>query len=915
MTTRAQAQTQRAPIGREEELAAIGSFLSEAGSRRALLLEGTPGVGKTTLWQAAVDAARSGGFRVLVARPSSAEASLSFAALTDLLEEVDTAELPGLPGPQRHALDVALLRAPARRPVEARAVATALLTALRELASREHVAVAIDDVQWLDRPSADALAFASRRLAGAEVVFLVAQRAGATTPLAAALSRSGLERLTIAPLSLGAIQLLLLTRLGLSLPRRVLRQIYASSQGNPLFAIELGRAVSEHALPAIGEALPVPDAVEDLLGVRIGALDPPLRRLLLGLALAGELRVDEVAALAGDVLEAAVAGDVAVVEADRVRPFHPLLAETALARAPAEERRSVHAGLAAVLPDEALRLRHLALAAAAPDDGLAWRLAEAAVAAAARGGAEEAVLLADQALRLTPPGSPERPSRVVWLGHYLAVVGERERVTELLSREIDDLPAGALRAHAWLMMPGGVVHDNDEVRRYLERALEESRDSPPLRAAVLGNLTTNAVTIRVERLAEAGAWAEEGLEILAGADPEIERSLLYALACARAMAGLPTEKLVERFAALPPGPFYLLATPARLHGCRLMWRGEIESARAVFQELLSLAEERGESGSYAAVRCHLCELELRRGDWQAVRRLLGEWTDPVEREIIPWPAYERCQALLAGGLGHADEARRWSEETVRLARATGVRFEELGGLHAQGLAALLAHDARAAAEALGGVWDHLEREGVEEPGVFPVAPDLVEALVELGEADGAHAVTERLASLARAQDHPWRRASADRCSAVLALAAGDHDAAARLAAAAAERYAELDLEFDRARTLLALGRGQRRLKKWGASRRSLDAAVFAFDELGATGWAERCRSELGRVGGRAGAATGELTPAELRVVQLAAEGMANKEIAAALFISVNTVEVHLKRAYAKLGVRSRAQLAGRLRRP
>jgi DNA-binding NarL/FixJ family response regulator len=130
---------------------------------------------------------------------------------------------------------------------------------------------------------------------------------------------------------------------------------------------------------------------------------------------------------------------------------------------------------------------------------------------------------------------------------------------------------------------------------------------------------------------------------------------------------------------------------------------------------------------------------------------------------------------------------------------------------------------------------------------------------------------------------------------------------------AAAAYQALDLGFDRARSLLALGRVQRRHRKWGAARRSLEQAAAAFDEIGSIGWSESSRSELGRVGARRPRPAGELTPSEQRVAELAAEGLANKEIAQALFVSVRTVEEHLSHTYAKLGVHSRAQLARHLK--
>jgi DNA-binding CsgD family transcriptional regulator len=225
---------------------------------------------------------------------------------------------------------------------------------------------------------------------------------------------------------------------------------------------------------------------------------------------------------------------------------------------------------------------------------------------------------------------------------------------------------------------------------------------------------------------------------------------------------------------------------------------------------------------------------------------------------------------------------------------------------------LLVHEVDRAAERLHEVWEHTVREGVRDPGVFPVAPELVEALVERGELERARAVTGRLEQLAEQQDHPWGRVTARRCASQTALALVYDEAAATGLEHAAEAYARLGLRFDAARSLIALGREQRRSRKWGAARATLQRAEAAFDELGSPGWAEQARSELERVGARRPSPAGELTPTERRVAELAAQGLANKEIARALVVSISTVEFHLSNTYAKLGVRSRTQLAARL---
>ena len=265
-------------IGREAELAEVGAFLS-AGSPTALVLVGGPGIGKTSLWEAGVDGARDRGLRVLAARPTDAEAQHSFATLIDLLDGVASTELGGLPAPQLHALEVALLRAaPTGPPPEGPAISVGFLGALRALAARQPVLVAIDDVQWLDRPSADALAYAARRLDGVAVRFLLAARPEGQPALEAALGPTGLARLEVEPLSMGALRRVLAERLGLDLPRKLVRRIADTTLGNPLFALEVGRTLAEGGPLDAGDDLPLPDSVEELLGTRVARLPPQVQQ-------------------------------------------------------------------------------------------------------------------------------------------------------------------------------------------------------------------------------------------------------------------------------------------------------------------------------------------------------------------------------------------------------------------------------------------------------------------------------------------------------------------------------------------------------------------------------------------------------------------------------------------------------------
>jgi DNA-binding CsgD family transcriptional regulator len=902
-------------VGRDEELAAVGEFLDAEGDRRALVLAGGPGIGKTTLWEAGIGTAQARGLRALVARPSGAEARLSYAALIDLCSDVDASALDALPAPQRSALEVALLRTePGAAPPEPRAIALGLLNLLRALARDGPVLVAIDDVPWIDGPSVEALVFAARRLAAEPVTFLLAKRPGRPMSLERALEP---QRVEVGPLSLGATRRLLAERLGLSLPRPLMRHIVESTVGNPLFALEVGRTLVERGLPLPGEDVPVPDAVEDLLSMRVAQLTGPSRRVLLAVALSGDLHFDELAAIE-DVaaLEDALDRGLVRLDRDRVRASHPLLAAAATQRSGRRERRDLHRALACVVEDEELRALHLARATERPDDEVAAAVAEAARESSACGCRQDAVRLAEHALRLTPEASPERPERLLALGKYLERAGEPQRLTELIEPEVPGLPTAAQRARAWLMLSEGARPKTiEDLERHLDYALAECQNEPvepSLRAYVLAKKASLTAASNVARIDEAEEWALAAVSAAVG-DRDVERLALYALGWARALSGRAIDDLVARSGAAADASSFIAASPERIAGQRHVWRGEIEEARAILQPLLALADERGEPASYALVRLHMCELELRAGAFGAARRRLDEWAQSAEGDLLIRPMYQRCRALLAAGVGDATEAERWATDAIARARATGSRWDWLEGMRARGIAALLVREPQRAAETLSAVWEHTLRERVDEPGVYPVAPELVEALADAGALDAALDVSVRLRGVAERLEHPWALATAQRCHALVQLAGPSYDAdSADALADAAATYERLGLRFDHARSLLSLGRAQRRLKQWGGAREALVAAAAAFDVLGSTGWADRARSELERVGGRRPRSSGELTPTERQIVALAAGGLANKEIAQALDLAVHTVEVHLSRAYARLGVRSRTQLAARL---
>lgn len=903
-------------VGRESELAVLGDFLEGVSSGRSLVLSGGPGIGKTTLWEAAIHDAGERGLRVLSARASGAETQLPFAALIDLCDGVETASLAGLPPPQRFALEVALVRAvPSGAAPGPHAIALGFLNLLRALSLDAPLLVAVDDIQWLDPPSAEMLAFVARRFDGEPLGFLLSRRAGDPSTFERALERGPLDRLEVGPLSFGATRRVLAERLGLSVSRQLLRRVVDITLGNPLFVLELGRALLERGLPEAGEDIPMPGGIEEMLGTRVASLEAPLRRLLVAVALSADLHTAELEAVeSADALDTAIEKGLLVVAGDRVRASHPLLAAAAKSGSLPRERRALHLALAAAVSDTELRAEHLALAAVDANDELATTVTLAAAAAAARGAREQAVTLAEHALRLTPMDAQARPERVLTLAGYLETAGEMHRMTDFLTAELDSLPAGSTRGRAWLMLGEGVgPRSMEDLARYRENALAECDDDPGLLATVLAKKAANAAGSTVSQLVQAEAWAREGLESARAAGPDTERLALYGLAWALAMTGRSVDEQCEAYIAAADTPSYGAASPERVAAQRMVWRGETTRARSALTALLTLADERGERESYALVRLHMCELHLRTGEFGAAALLLDEWAESSDRELMFRPKYERCRALLAAGISTPAEAERWARQAITRADETGCRWDGLEGLRAVALAALLDHDPAAAVKALREVWQHTEAEGVSEPGVFPVAPELVEALAEVGELDEARDVIVALRELAEDQAHPWALASVERCEALVALAGDRYDpqAAAGLGNAVSG-YEELGLRFEAARSQLALGRAARRFKQWGLARSSLEGAAATFEEIGAPAWAEQAHSELTRVGARRPRPAGELTATELRTAQLAATGLSNKEISRELFVTVHTVELHLSRAYAKLGIRSRGRLAQHL---
>jgi DNA-binding CsgD family transcriptional regulator len=919
-------------IGRHDELSLLVRFLgSLVAGPRALLLEGEAGIGKTALWQAGLTRSRAVGQRTLVCRPAGSEVRLSFAALGDLLAEVLQEALPALPLPQRRALQVALLLAgPEAEPPDQRAIGLALLNVLRTLSTAGPLLVAIDDAQWLDEPSAAVLAFALRRLGAEPIGVLATARLTGDQPPAVAFEPwLPAERLRLGPLNLAAVHELLRTRLGLSPSRPTLVRLHQAAGGNPLFALELGRALLEQGRePALDEPLPVPAGLRALVRERLARLPAPARQSLLAVAVLSRPTVGLAAAAAGqgertlaDLAQAARA-DVVACEGDRIRFTHPLLASTLYAEAPLGQRRRLHRRLAELVTDNEERARHLALAAAGPDLGIATALEEAAASAHLRGAPDAAAALCEQACALTPEERPgERRRRTMEAASYHLLAGNTSRARVLLEEAVSAVAPGRERAR--LLQRLGQVHYHEDswatAEELLTQALAEAGDNPLRRCEIQQGLAF-ARHVRGDIPAAAG-HARAAVELAERtADPRLLSESLVLVSLYEFFLGHGIRRdLMNRAAALeqwaaavPPARPAPLLSRGMVWASMLRWADQFQAARAGYEELHRRMLERGDEGSLAFLLSNMSELECWAGNWDLAAGYAaeGERLATLTGQGTMVSANLYAKALVEAHRGLVDSARAAAEEALAHAKASSNATVALMSLSALGFLELSLGEPAAAHACLGPITEGLTAVGLGEPGVLRFVPDQIQALVELGELEQARELVDALEERGRALDRPWALATGARSRALLLAAQGGLEEAHAALDQALAAHQRLPQPFERGRTLLALGTVQRRQGAKRAARETLEQALVLFERLGARLWAERTRGELRRIGGRA-ASSGQLSETEERIVALVCAGQTNQQVARALSLSAKTVAWNLSKVYRKLGVRSRTELAAR----
>ena len=918
-------------LEREVELAFLSEFIrSLRGGGGGLLIEGEAGIGKTKLWNAGVMQASGFEVDVISCRAAGSEVRLSFTCLGDLLDGRFEAALAALPAPQRRALESALLLADAEpRGADHRAVGLAFLNVLRSLAAAQPLLLAVDDLQWVDEPSVRALEFALRRLRDEPVGLLATLRIGtgeaAPFEVERALGEGRLERVRLGPLSTTALHELLRVELDLDLAHPLLLRLHEVTGGNPFFALEIGRGMLPRSgsIPA-DERLPVPENLRQLVRHRLRALPRRTARTLLAAAALSQPTLELLTAWSGNGERVAVDIDVAlkagVVElaGDRLRFTHPLLPSVHYAEAGAAARRRIHRELAAVARDAEELARHLALARDPPDTAVALALDEAARLAHDRGAPHAAAELSEQARRFTAAGRRENVRRrLLECAEYWLEAGDTVRARLTTEEGLASSLAGHERAEALNLL--GQVQLFGDVAAGAEtfrEAASEPGAAPVDRARAELFLATSMFTGR-DDLRAAAAHAETAVRLAEGLDdPPILMQALTAKSLLDGLLGRPEAlRAMERALALEQSAptLRVLRQPSYLAGILLYFLDRIDEARSTLGVAWERAHDRGDENALAWIAHFRSVAERLAGNWSQASAWIAQGYEAAVQS-----GQEGLQAvlladrsLLDAHLGRTGPARTGAEAALALGDRTGQGSTRHFARSALGLLELSLGRPGEAHRQLAPLVEAELRQGVAEPGALRYLPDEIEALVALGQLEQAERLLAPFEERAARLDRPSGLAASRRCRGLLEAAQGNQEAALRALGEALVQHDRVSQPFERARSLLVEGMLQRRNRQKREARSTLEEAHAIFDRLGAGLWAKRAGGELRRVGGRQ-RSTSELTPTEQRVARLVAEGRKNREVAAALFMSVRTVEWNLAKVYRKLGIRSRTELAARL---
>jgi DNA-binding CsgD family transcriptional regulator len=902
--------------GRAAECAAIDRLLADASGQRsgALVIRGEVGVGKSALLAYAADRAAAGRMRVLWGSGVESESELTFAALHQLVRPV-LDHVERLPGPQATALQGAfgLLTSQGR---DRFLIGVGALSLLAEVAEERPLVCLVDDAQWLDQPSADALSFAARRLEAEGIALLVAARDDDLH----AFTAPSFEALHLTGLDAAAAAALLAEQSPAEVAPAVRACLIEATQGNPLALLALVGSLGADQLAGrapLPDPLPVGAGVEQVFLERVRRLPGPTQTLLLAVAAeetgdpAVIFRAGRALGTGAEAFELAETAGLVRLTEGRIRFHHPLVRSAVYHGATLHQRHAIHRALAAALAGEEhadRRAWHRAAAAIEPDPGVADELERSAERARRRSGYAAAARALERSAELTP-AEGLRSRRLADAADAAWLAGQPDRALGLLDRAAAGVAEPRLRADTAHLR--GVI----ELRRgvpadaftILAAGSAEIAPVDPVKALAMllpaSEAATYAgdvaLTIEAARRAAALPRGEERIDqftlgLLVGIGSLLEGD------SARG-APLLREAITLAQSFDDPSRLGFAGAAARYLGddtathdfaARAVARARATGELVLLPYLLeSLAVAEVAAGRYTAATASASEgLRLARetGQESSVCRNLS------------------TLALLGAVQGHEDACRAYAAEALEHAVPRGLRLQAASATWAL---ALLDLASSRPAEALA----RLETLAAGSETGHPViallsVPDLVEAAVHANQTERGQTALAGFEHWATHTAPPWALALVPRCRGLLSAGA----AADRHFTEALQLHGPSSRPFDRARTQLLYGEALRRARQRVDAREHLRAAFTTFEQLGASPWAERAGTELRASGETARqrdpSTLDQLTPQELQVVRFVGQGATNREVAAQLFLSPRTIDYHLRQIFTKLGISSRAEL-------
>ncbi len=907
-------------LERAAEFAAVDWLVSAADDGpAALVLDGEAGIGKTVLWEQGVARALHRGHEVLGVRMRPADTALPFLGLAELLDPIADSVLSSLSPPLATAFNSLVFRAPETAPSDRRTVFTAAARALTAQAAEKTTIVAVDDLQWLDSDSTDALRFAIRRLRQARIGLLLTQRVDPGQPVPLELHRAlpdgRVLQTRLAPLTPRGLRQLLNSRADLSAARPEAARIHEVSAGNPLYALEIAKMIaSGQVLPEPGNRLPLPADIRGVVKQRLSALPRACRLPLIAVAVMSRPTVAAVAA-ATDLtpaiwVDAGVGAGMLRVAQGRVAFTHPLFAAGMVDLALPEELRMLHGRIASIVDEPEEHAVHLAHSSLPPDDKAATALAESARLASRRGARLAAAERFHQAVTFTPPGDTRRVHLSVEAAEAYRDGGNMQRAVTVATEALQDAPAGPDRARLLLAMAS--TEAVPDIRAILREALEHAGGDDALRARILnytgewewldGDLAASAQKFRAAATVAAAAGAAEA---------EL-RALGLAGVAATVLIDPDAAELLHRAQALelagqPADPWY---SPRHWLAVRALWHDDLAAAIPILRAEYLRAEQKGNEFDQCGLTFHLAHAECRAGNLAAAARYADIGYELAAQFGGDQNLGMSCAArgLTLACTGDAAAARAAVNKGLVAAKAAQDRFFEV---HLRCVLAFLeislGHYA-AAAEISAGLPEMVAAMGIREPGIFAFEPDRIEALIALGLLTEARAMTSEWERRGAELNRPRVLATAARCRALCYAAGGDLSPAQAAAEHALAEHQRFPAPLELGRTLLVHGQILRRRKQKSEARAVLERTKSIFAQVGASLWVARAQAELLRIGGRAPSPR-DLTASEHKIAEVVAAGATNREAADQLFLSVSTVEATLSRVYRKLGVRSRTEMA------